>query len=407
LAPGEHDFGLVLSDELDRLRHAPTIYGVQVGRLLKLSVAVALLAVAIWPFYPWRVRLLGLLGVGAIWTYSYARYRRAGRAQTARERELLRTANWETFARHYNEKVVTVEEEFDVWGAYHQHRHEMRYDLISDAAGRACADGGAVLDLGCGSALVADRLAARALRYVGLDYGQHHIEFAKAKHDTEPTALETGFTRGAAESLPFADASFDVVVFSEVIEHLMQPEFAVWEIARVLKPGGTFVMTTNNASEVPLYSPFTHLFAWLEKALGAYRPQLISLRPWVWPYKVDRAILPPDAPDVWVPHTHHIYAETRAMFEAAGFRQFHFSTFEFPPPQAKFAQWLDGQGRRGRRAVDRLEWLCRRVPLVNRLGAHMLVVSRKTAAPVSATPPAGVWPGPFSEPGAEVPKAWV
>jgi hypothetical protein len=118
----------------------------------------------------------------------------------------------------------------------------------------------------------------------------------------------------------------------------------------------------------------------------------------VWPYKVDRALLPPGAPDVWVPHTHHIYGETRALFTAAGFGGFRFSTFEFPPPQAALARWLDGQGARGRNAVDVLEAFCRRVPLLNRLGAHMLVVCRKTGDPVGATPPAGLWPGPFSEP---------
>ncbi|HVV37372.1 MAG TPA: class I SAM-dependent methyltransferase [Acidimicrobiales bacterium] len=372
-------------------------------RLLKVAVPLALLALVVWPFYPWWVHLVSLAALLGVWTYSYVRYRRAARAETARERELLRTANWETFSRVYNEKVVTIEEEFDIWGEYHQHRHEMRYDLTSTAASRACPDGGVVLDLGCGSALVADRLADRTLTYVGVDYGGHHIAYAKAKHADDPKTLTTVWARSSAEELPFADATFDVVVFSEVIEHLMQPELAVWEIARVLKPGGTFVMTTNNASEVPLRSPLTHLFAWLEKAFGAYRPELISLRPWVWPYKVDRALLPPDAPDVWVPHTHHIYGETRAMFAAAGFGDFHFSTFEFPPPQSQSAKFFDRRGEWGRRAVDVVERVCRAVPLLNRLGCHMLVVCRKTGAPVSLTPPPGVWPGPFSGSGEAVP----
>jgi ubiquinone/menaquinone biosynthesis C-methylase UbiE len=373
------------------------------GRLIKLCVALALLVVLVWPFSPLWLRAAALAGLIAVWTYSYARYRKAALAETARERELLRTANWETFSRVYNEQVVTIEEEFDIWGEYHQYRHEMRYDLISTAAAAACPDGGVVLDVGCGAALVADRMDGRAVTYIGVDYGGHHITYAREKRDAMSGPLTTAFARCAAEGLPFAEASFDVVVFSEVIEHLMQPELAVWEIARVLKPGGTFVMTTNNASEVPLQSPLTHLFAWLEKAFGAYHPSLISRRPWVWPYKVDRALLPAGAPDVWVPHTHHIYAQTRAMFATAGFRAFRFSTFEFPPPQSRLARWLDAHGDRGRRAVDALERLCRVLPLVNRLGAHMLVVCRKEASPVTDAPPPGVWPGPFSEAGAAVP----
>jgi ubiquinone/menaquinone biosynthesis C-methylase UbiE len=337
-----------------------------------------------------------------LWSYVYARYRSTARAVTARERELLRSANWETYSRHYNEQVPTIEEEFDIWGEYHQHRHEMRYDKLAAATDRACPDDGWVLDVGCGSALVADRIAGRRANYVGVDYGGHHITYARAKHAAHTTPLRTEFARCDAEALPFADATFDVVILSEVIEHLLRPERGVWEIARVLKPGGVLVMTTNNASEMPLWSPLTHLFAWLEKAIGAYHPALISRRPWVWPHKMDRSILPPDAPDVWLPHTHHIYAETRAMFAVAGLDAFEFSTFEFPPPQAKLSAWLDARGDTGRRAVDALEAVCERVPLVNRLGCHMFVLARKVREPVAARPPAGVWRGPFSEAGVEV-----
>lgn len=374
----------------------------RVARLIKLCVPAALLVAVVWPRSALLVRVGALVALVGLWSYVYARYRATALRVTANERELLRTANWETYSRHYNEQVPTIEEEFDIWGEYHQHRHEMRYDKLAAATDRACPDGGVVLDLGCGSALVADRIPRRDATYVGVDYGSHHIAYAKQKHDAEPKPLRTVFARCDAEALPFANDAFDVVVWSEVIEHLMRPERATWEVARVLKPGGVLVMTTNNASEVPLWSPLTHLFAWLEKALGAYHPGLISRRPWVWPHKMDRSILPPDAPDVWLPHTHHIYAETRAMFAAAGLDSFHFSTFEFPPPQAKLSSWLDGRGAPGKRAVDALEFVCTHLPLVKRLGCHMLVLARKTRQPVAATPPPGVWPGPFSEAGAEI-----
>ena len=59
---------------------------------------------------------------------------------------------------------------------------------------------------------------------------------------------------------------------SEVIEHLMRPDHAVWEVSRVLRDGGVFVMTTNNASEMPCISPLRNPLAWVEKALGATNP---------------------------------------------------------------------------------------------------------------------------------------
>jgi SAM-dependent methyltransferase len=254
-----------------------------------------------------------------------------------------------------------------------------------------------VLDVGCGSALVADRVRDLDATYVGFDFGGHHIEYAAKKYaDVTDRNLRTQFCRGDGEKMPFGDGIADVVVFSEVIEHLIRPELAVWEISRVLKPGGVLIMTTNNASEVPLRSPLTHLFAWFEKALGAERPELISLRPWVWPWPVDRDLLPEGSPDVYVPHTHHIMAETRAMFAAAGLDTFRWSTFEFPPPQAATAMWLDKRGPAGRKAVDVIEWVAQRTPGVRRLGCHVFMRARKTTDPVAPTPPPGVWPGPFS-----------
>jgi ubiquinone/menaquinone biosynthesis C-methylase UbiE len=336
----------------------------------------------------------GLLG---IWSLFYARYRKAGKEQTAREYEMMKSISWDVFWRHYNERVPTIEEEFSLWGEYHQHRHEMRYDLVAGEVRNHLPAGGRVLDVGCGSALVADRIRDIDATYIGFDFGGHHIEYASKKYaDITDRKLEAVFCRGDGERLPFADETVDVVVFSEVIEHLIRPELAVWEISRVLKPGGVLVMTTNNASEVPLKSPLSHVFAWLEKAFGATHPKLISLRPWVWPDPVDRIILPEDAPDVHVPHSHHIMAETRAMFAAAGLDTFKWSTFEFPPPQAATAAWLDKQGEWGRETVDIIEKVAQATPLVRRLGCHVFMRARKNRDPIAPTPPPGVWPGPFS-----------
>jgi hypothetical protein len=175
-------------------------------------------------------------------------------------------------------------------------------------------------------------------------------------------------------------------------------------VARVLRDNGVFIMTTNNASEVPLRSPLSHLFAWAEKAIGADRPELISMRPWVWPEPLDPAILPPGTGDVYVPHTHHIQGETRQLFAAAGLDTVRWSSFEFPPPQSATSRWLNGRGEVGKRVVDAIEAVASRTPVVRRLGCHLFMVARKTRAPVASTPPAGVWQGPFSD-GATPPAA--
>ena len=340
-------------------------------------------------------RLVSFGALIALWTVAYGRYRRGGISSTARERELLKSATWETFTRHYNEDVPTIEEEFDIWGAYHQHRHEMRYDLVAEQVRAVLRPGSRILDVGCGSVLVADRLLDQNAFYVGVEFGGHQLKYGAEKLRENHHRLRSGLGQADAARLPFTDESFDVVVMSEVIEHLLRPEDAVWEIARVLRPGGTFVMTTNNASEVPLRTPLTHLFAWIEKGLGANRPELISYRPWVWPEPI--GVTKDSSEKVYLPHTHHIQAETRAMFAAAGLETVHWSTFEFPPPQSATAAWLDRPGDAGRRAVDLIESVAQRTPFVRRLGCHLFMVATKTGTLVAPSPPAGVWPGPFSE----------
>src|SRR5258708_21700522 len=139
------------------------------------GVPVVLLSCRLAPSPSRRRRVLAGGALLSLWTAVYVRYRKGGRARTAEAYDLLRTANWEAFTRHYNERVPTIEEEFDIWGDYHQHRHEMRYDLVAAAVRRHTPVGGRILDVGCGSALVADRLLDLDAQYVCVDFGGHQF----------------------------------------------------------------------------------------------------------------------------------------------------------------------------------------------------------------------------------------
>lgn len=108
-----------------------------------------------------------------------------------------------------------------------------------------CWRGLRVLDLGCGGGLATACLAQRGAWVVGLDLSPTSLRVAhcqtQARYDPEPVFLE-----GRAEALPFADASFDVVWCTDVLEHLADLPAAIAPIARVLKPGGLFLYDTIN-----------------------------------------------------------------------------------------------------------------------------------------------------------------
>jgi 2-polyprenyl-3-methyl-5-hydroxy-6-metoxy-1,4-benzoquinol methylase len=343
------------------------------------------------------IRRIAIVAVLAYWTAMYVKYRREALIETAEERRKMRTITPSAYRRHYEERVPTVEEELEGWPAYHRRRHEMRYRHVERQARRHLAEGGRILDLGCGSAPPATMLADLGGVYVGVDLGGHHVQYATRNLEQLGGPLEGVLSRGDVEAVPFADASFDLVIMTEVIEHLMEPDRCIWEIARVLRPGGVLVLTTNNASEAPTASPLRDLFAWLEKAAGATFPSLISRRPWVWPDPVDPSILDPGSGEVYVPHSHHIAGETRRVLAAAGLDTLEWSTFEFPPPQSRTADWLVEHGRLGLVLGDVLEAVCTRVPLLDRLGCHLSIVARKSRPAVASTPPAGLWPNPLHD----------
>ena len=114
-------------------------------------------------------------------------------------------------------------------------RHEVVYRRLADR----CADRD-VLEAGCGEGYGADLIADVARSVIGLDYDELTVAHVRACYP------RVDVRHGNLAALPLPDASVDVVVNFQVIEHLWnQPQF-VAECARVLRPGGVLLMSTPN-----------------------------------------------------------------------------------------------------------------------------------------------------------------
>ena len=106
-----------------------------------------------------------------------------------------------------------------------------------------------VLDLGCGSGVFSGRLADLGLEVTGVDLSPGLIEVAKR------TCPRVRFEVGDAESLDFADGSFDAAFLGGVVHHFPDPGLMLSEVARVLRRGGRIFSFDPNRR-----NPFMYLY---------------------------------------------------------------------------------------------------------------------------------------------------
>jgi SAM-dependent methyltransferase len=114
-------------------------------------------------------------------------------------------------------------------------RHEVVYQRLAPR----CV-GKEVLEAGCGEGYGADLIAGVARRVVAVDYDEAAVAHVRSRYP------RVGVMQANLAQLPLPDASVDVVVNFQVIEHLWDQTQFVVECARVLRPSGLLMMSTPN-----------------------------------------------------------------------------------------------------------------------------------------------------------------
>lgn len=101
---------------------------------------------------------------------------------------------------------------------------------------------GRVLDIGCGNGFLLENIRRQypKTECVGCDFSLQLCKNAKEGD------RQGNFVQGDAEVLPFASSVFDMIFITEVLEHLLEPEKALLEIKRILKPEGKLILTVPN-----------------------------------------------------------------------------------------------------------------------------------------------------------------
>lgn len=121
----------------------------------------------------------------------------------------------------------------------HYHRYATILEVVA---------GKTVLDVACGEGYGSAMLSQSAVSVTGVDISAEAVRHASNSYYLRENLR---YLQGSAIALPFEDASFDVVVSFETIEHLAEQEEMLAEIRRVLRPDGFVVISSPNR---PVYS---------------------------------------------------------------------------------------------------------------------------------------------------------
>jgi 2-polyprenyl-3-methyl-5-hydroxy-6-metoxy-1,4-benzoquinol methylase len=136
------------------------------------------------------------------------------------------------------------------------------YAMLARRYGRR---GARLLEIGSGLGHLVGQLE-NSFQTFGMDL--NHWAVKQSKSVVTTSSLQTA----SAQELPFADASFNVVIIKHIVEHLPDPAQALTEIGRVTEPGGTLILATPNLGS--LLKPWKG-----EKWIGYQDPTHISLKP--------------------------------------------------------------------------------------------------------------------------------
>lgn len=123
-----------------------------------------------------------------------------------------------------------------------------------------------VLEIGCGIGSVVFKLSEQGYEVIGTDISREAIAYGQKKYGDIHLEVQ------AAETLPYGDESFDVVLSFDLFEHVAATDMHLSEVRRVLRPGGHYLFQTPNKYSNAIYETlWTKSLQWRR-----YHPSLHS-----------------------------------------------------------------------------------------------------------------------------------
>ncbi len=162
---------------------------------------------------------------------------------------------------------MTWRPDFERWRAgriWQERQQDERLRLIARYGG--ALPGRRILDLGSGMGGTSVALGLAGAAPLAFEYNRAYCDIIRLRAGRYDMGLPV--VNGAGEQLPFSDASFDLVIAWDVVEHVQDPALLLAELARVLRPGGRALLTVIN--RFAFRDPHYHLplLNWLPRPLA-------------------------------------------------------------------------------------------------------------------------------------------
>lgn len=127
------------------------------------------------------------------------------------------------------------------WGYQQRRLHSTIFEFLN------IKENNLVLEIGCGQGDLTEKLSKKYKRIIAFDISSVGVKKARKRVDVN---CNSEFLVADATKLPFKPHQFDVVILSEVLEHVIDQERCIQEIHRVIKSNGWFMLTTPNSGGI-------------------------------------------------------------------------------------------------------------------------------------------------------------
>lgn len=340
---------------------------------LEIAVGVVLLLDLVW----WGTYVAAVCALGFfLWSYfSYRREAVLNRRYSEPIRERMTLAEVKSIENEYTcrDDFSTPEKRAHVRSGLDRYFYYVRYERVQTLLDAFAANAKSVLDLGCGfgqnTRYVSERLRRPA---IGLDLDELKLAWANREARGRESGRQIAFVCADSARPPLRPRSFDCIVMTEVLEHLIDPAQGLAACRELLEDRGVLIITVPSRHNLA-YSNNPLII--LEKMLSLVNDRVVP------PYHSLHARFEYNWREPESNYgMHHNFSRQKLerLLREAGFRTVYGGSFEVEIfPCLLVEHFSSGNTELIRKYVAPIEAVLTRLPVIGSLGQHLVWVARK------------------------------